>query len=239
MLTLVKNYFVANRTVLAWTFLPVSLVAGLIFLGTHTVVFPLVTFTLIYISSVSKTEEKSRTDVLYCSLPVKKSTIVYSRYLAAFFIFVGVVAVCFPVFSIIESLDLPGRTVVFPVISAQQLFTVTIFVVLFVSVFFPFFFKYGHMKGQLLGAAAITLVSTAFTGVLYVVVSLSGKTAILDAVMSKTELPWISRFFMGVFAQAEALMGKQNFQALIGIMTAVLVFVSVRGSVKIYNNKDF
>jgi hypothetical protein len=238
MLTLVKNYFVANRAVLAWTSLPLSLLAGMIFLFRHTVVFPLVTLGLLYISSVSKTEEKSRTDVLYCSLPVKKSTIVYSRYLAAFFIFVGVVAVCFPVFSIIESLDLPGRTVIFPPISAQQLFTVTIFVALFVSGFFPFYFKYGYMKGQLLGAAAITLVSTAFMGVLYIVVSLSGKTAILDAVMSKTELPWIFRLFMGVFAQAEALMGNLNFQAIIGIMTAVLVIVSVRGSVKIYNNKD-
>jgi hypothetical protein len=239
MLTLVKNYFVANRTVLAWTSLPVFLFVGMIFLVEHTVVFPLVLLGFLYISSVSKTEEKSRTDVLYCSLPVKKSTIVYSRYLAALFTFVGVVAVCFLVFSIIESLDFPGRTVIFPPISAQQLFTVTIFVALFVSGFFPLYFKYGYMKGQLLGAAAIALVSTAFMGVLYVAVSLSGETAILDAVMSKTELPWMFRFFMGVFAQAEILMGNLNLQAFIGIMTAVLVFVSVRGSVKIYNNKDF
>ena len=238
MLTLVKNYFVANRTVLAWTSLPMFLLAGFIFLVEHTVVIPLVILGLLYIFSFSKTEEKNRTDVLYCSLPVKKSTIVYSRYLAALFTFVGVVAVCFLVFSIIENLGLPGRTVIFPPISAQQFFTVTIFIALFVSGFFPFYFKYGYMKGQLLGATAITLVCAAFMGVLYIVVSISGKTAIFDAVMSTTALPWIFRFLIGVFAQAAILMGKLNLQVLIGIMTAVLLFVSLRVSVKFYKNKD-
>lgn len=238
MLTLVKNYFVANRTVLAWTSLPMFLLAGLIFLVQHTVVFPLVILGLLYILSVSKTEEKNRTDVLYCSLPIKKPTIVYSRYLAALFTFAGVVTVCFLVFSIIERLGLPARTVIFPPISAQQFFTVTIFVALFVSGFFPFYFKYGYMKGQLLGAAAVALVSSAFVGVLYVVVSLSRKTAILDAVMAKAELPWIFRFFIGVFAQVGVLLGKLNFQVLIGIITVILVFVSVRVSVALYNIKD-
>lgn len=238
MLTLVKNYFVANRTVLAWTFFPVSLVAGLLFLTEHMVVFPVVLLGLLYISSVSKTEEKSRIDALYCSLPVKKSTIIYSRYLAALFTFVAVVAVCFLVFSIIESLGLPGRTVIFPPISARQFFTVTIIIVLFVSGFFPYYFKYNYMKGQLLGVTAITLVSAAFVGVLYAIVSLIGKTAILEAVMTKTEIPWIPRFFIGVFAQAEALMGSLNFLVLIGIATLILAFVSVRVSVKFYNNKD-
>lgn len=237
MLTLVKNYFIANRTVLAWTSLPVFLLAGLLFL-THIVVFQLVTLSLLYISSVSKTEEKSRIDTIYRSLPVKKSTIVYSRYLAALFTFVGVVAVCFLVFSIIESLDIPGRRVIFPPISAQQLFFATIFIALFVAGFFPFLFKYGYGKGLLVGATAITLVSAAFTGVLYVVVSLSGKTALLDAFMAKTEVSWIYRFLIGVFAQAEILMGKLNLQVLIGFVTVILVFVSVRVSVNFYKNKD-
>jgi len=194
--------------------------------------------TLLIAAQPMSVDEKNRTDVLYCSLPVKKSTIVYSRYLAALFTFVGVVAVCFLVFSIIENLGLPARTVIFPPISVQQFFTVTIFITLFVSGFFPFYFKYGYMKGQLLGATAITLVCAAFMGVLYIVVSLSGKTAILDAVMSNTALPWIFRFLIGVFAQAAILLGKLNLQVLIGIMTAVLLFVSVRVSVKFYNNKD-
>jgi len=238
MLTLVKNYFVANRTVLAWTFFPVSLVAGMMFLVDHMVVFPLVILGLLYISSVSKTEEKSRVDILYCSLPVKRSTIVYSRYLAALFTFVAVIAVCFLVFSIIENLALPGRMVIFPPISARQFFTVTTLTALFVSGFFPYYFKYNYMKGQLLGVTAITLVCAAFTGVLYIVVSLIGKTAILEAVMAKTEIPWIPRFFIGVIAQAEILMGSLNFLVLIGIATVILAFVSVRVSVKFYNNKD-
>jgi ABC-2 type transport system permease protein len=238
MLTLVKNYFVANRTVLAWTSLPLSLLAGMIFLVEHTVVIPLVALGILYIFSFSKTEEKNRTDVLYCSLPVRKSTIVYSRYLAASFTFVGVITVCFLVFSIIESFNFPGHTLIFPPISVQQFFSAAIFVALFISVFFPFYFKYGYMKGQMLGAAAITLVSAVFVGILYIIVSLSGKTTILDAVMTKTELPRITLFFMGVLAQAEALMGELNFLVLKGIVTVILVFVSVRVSVKFYKNKD-
>ncbi|MCP5048793.1 MAG: ABC-2 transporter permease [bacterium] len=238
MAILFKNYFIANRTVLAWTSLPMAVLAGMMFLIKHNVFLPLVIFSLWYISSISKTEEKNRTDALYCSLPVKKSTIVYSRYLAALFTFVGVAAACFLVFSIIESLQLPGRTVTFPPISAPQLFNVTIPVALFVAGVFPFFFKYGYTKGLLLGAVVITLASAAFIGILYAVVSRSGKTALLDAVMANTELSWISRFSMGVFVQAGALMGKLNFQVLIGIVTIILVFVSVRVSVKFYNNRD-
>ena len=238
MLRLVKNYFIANRTVLAWTSLPLFLLAGLIFLSDHTVIFPLGALGILYILSFSKTEEKNRSNILYCSLPIKKSTIVYSSYLAVLFILWGVITVCFLVFSIIESLDLPGRTVTFSPISIQQLFTVTIFIALFASGFFPFYFKYGYMKGQFLGAAALILVSIAFLGFLYIVVSLSGKTTILDAVMAKTELPWLSLFSIGVFAQAENIMGKLSLQALIGIVTVILVFVSIRVSVKFYMKRD-
>jgi len=238
MLILFKNYFIANRTVLAWTSLPMAVLAGTMFLIEHHVVLPLVIFALLYISSVSKTEEKNRTDTLYCSLPVKRSTIVYSRYLAALFTFVGVAAACFLVFSIIESLDLPSRMVTFPPINAHQLFTVTILVTLFVAGVFPFFFKYGYTKGLLLGAVAITLVSAAFIGILYAVVSGSGKTELLDAFMANTKLSWIPRFSIGVFVQADALMGKLNFQVLIAIVTIILVFVSVRVSIKFYNNRD-
>ncbi|UCH96413.1 MAG: ABC-2 transporter permease [Candidatus Aminicenantes bacterium] len=238
MLILVKNYFIANRTVLAWTSLPMTVLVGMVFLIEHAVVLPLVIFALVYISTISQTEERNRTDALYCSLPVKKSTVVYSRYLAALFTFVGVATVCFLVFSFIESLELLNRPVIFPPISGSQLFTVTILVALFVAGVFPFFFKYGFTKGLLLGAVAILLVSAVFIGILYAVISMKGKTTLLEVVMANTELPWIFRFSTGVFIQVGVLMGKLNFQLLIGIMTIILVLVSVRASLKLYDNKD-
>jgi ABC-type transport system involved in multi-copper enzyme maturation permease subunit len=239
MLTLVKNYYIANRTVFGWTMVPVMITAGMIFLIDHSVVTPVVIFTLLHISTVLVTDEKNKTDILYCSLPVKRSKIVYSRYLAALLTCAYVILLAFLVCTFIESLHLPGRTVSFPVIKFNDLFIIIIPIAVLTAGIFPFYFKYGHMKGLLLGTAASTLLSVAIAGILYFITSISGKTAILDAVMAKTDRSWIVRFISGVLSQTAVLMGKQNFLVFLSIVTIILVIVSVKVSLKFYNKRDF
>jgi hypothetical protein len=167
---------------------------------------------------------------------------VYSRYIAAAFVFTGVFLPAFLVGYLIDHIGLPGRTASLSVITVAGFFTIAVPIAVFVAGVFPFSFKYGCVKGILLGSAASILAGGILAVILYIIVSLSGKTEILTAVMAQTDrswISWITRFSLGIFAQAEALMGKEFFLAFISIVTIILLAVSVKASVIFYNNRDF
>jgi len=235
---LLNNYYKANRRTFYWSMMPLLILTSIIYLIEHSIFFMVFFFTLIYISALMQTEEKSNTDILYRSLPVRPSAIVYSRYIAASFIFAGVFLPAFLACFFIEYIGLPGRTASFPVITAAGFFTIALPIALLVAAIFPFTFKYGYMKGIVLGSVASILAGGTLAVILYIIVSLSGKTEILTAVMAQTDQAWINRFLLGVFAQSTTLMGKDFFLVFISIVTVILLAISVKVSVRFYNNRD-
>ena len=235
---LLKNYYTANRRTFFWSMMPLLLTTCVIYLIEHSIFFMVFFFTIIFISSLIQNEEKNHTDILYRSLPVRSSSIVYSRYIAASVVFVGVFLPAFLACSLIEALDIPGRTGSSQVITVTGFFTIAVPIAVLVAGIFPFCFKYGYIKGMLLGSVATILAGAILAGILYIIFSLSGKTGILTAIMAKTDQSWIARFLLGVFAQAVALMGKEFFLVFIIIVTVILLAVSVKVSVKFYNNRD-
>lgn len=236
---LLKNYYTVNRGTFSWSIMPFLIMTSVVYLIERSIVFMVFAFSMVYISSLMNTEEKNHTDILYRSLPVRPSSIVYSRYIAASAIFAGVFLPAFLVCSFIETLDIPGRTGLSPVITVTGFFVIAVPAAVLVAGIFPFCFKYGYVKGMLVGSAASVLAAGIFAVILYLIVSISGKTEILGAVMAKADRAWIVRFIMGVFAQAAVFIGKTLFPVFISIVTALLVVVSVRVSVRFYKNRDF
>ncbi len=239
MLILLKNYYIANRVTLLWSTIPVIILTALVYLIEHSTVFMVFIFTMVYISSFMQTEDKNKSDILYSSLPVKRTSIVYSRYISALILFVGIFLLSFLACSIIDGIDFPGRTGSYPVITVTGFSSIVIPIAVLVAGIFPFYFKYGYMKGLLLGTAASSVLSAAIVGILYVIIAINGNTTLLDAVMGKSDQAWITRFILGVFGQMTALMGKQNFLIFLSIVTIILVIASVKVSIKLYNNRDF
>ncbi len=236
---LVKNYCTANRNIFLWSIIPFVAMTSLIYWIQHSIVFMVFLCTIVYISSFMKTEEKNNTDILYRSLPIKPSSIVYSRYIAAAVSCAGIFLPSLLACSFIEPHYFPGLTESSPVITGAGFFIITVPIAILVAGIFPFSFKYGYMKGRLLGSVASILAGVTLMAILYAIVSLSGKTEILTAVMAQTERSWITRFSLEIFAQAEALMGKEFFLAFISSVTVILLAVSVKASVRFYNNRDF
>ena len=218
--------------------MPLLIMTCVIYLIEHTILFMVFFFTIIFISSLIQNEEKNHTDILYRSLPVRSSSIVYSRYIAALVVLAGVFVPVFLVCSLIEALDIPGRTGSSPVITVTGFFTIVVPIAVLVAGIFPFYFKYGYVKGMMLGSVASILAIGTLVGILYIIFSLSGQTGILTAIMAKTDNYWIVRFLMGVFAQAATLMGKEFFLVFISIVTVIFLAVSVKVSVKFYKNRD-
>jgi ABC-2 type transport system permease protein len=218
--------------------MPLLIMTCVVYLIEHSIFFMVFFFTIIYISSLIQNEEKNHTDILYRSLPVRSSSIVYSRYIAASVVFAGVFLPAFLACSLIDALDIPGRTGSSLVITVTGFFTIAVPIAVLVAGIFPFYFKYGYVKGMLLGSVASILTVGTLAVILYIIFSLSGKTGILTAIMAKTDNYWIVRFLLGVFAQAATLMGKEFFLVFISIVTVILLAVSVKVSVKFYKNRD-
>ncbi len=218
--------------------MPLLIMTCVVYLIEHTILFMVFFFTTIFISSLIQNEEKNHTDILYRSLPVQSSSIVYSRYIAALVVLAGVFVPVFLACSLIEALDIPGRTGSSPVITMTGFFTIVVPIAVLVAGIFPFYFKYGYVKGMMLGSVASILAIGTLAVILYIIFSLSGQTGILTAIMAKTDNYWTVRFLMGVFAQAATLMGKEFFLVFISIVTVILLAVSVKVSVKFYKNRD-
>jgi hypothetical protein len=235
---LVKNYFIANRSTFIWSIIPFIGLTSLIYWAFGSIVLMVIFTAIVYISSFMKTEEKNNTDILYRSLSIKPSSIVYSRYITAALLFVGVFLPMFLVCSFIKPLVYYHLTGTFPVMTVTDFFTITVPIAISVAGIFPFSFKYGYMKGRLLGSFASLLAGGILATILIIIVLISGRTETLTAVMATTNQPWITRFFLGVFAQAMSLMGRDFFLAVINIVTLTLLMVSVKVSVRFYTNRD-
>ena len=100
-------------------------------------------------------DDKYRTDSLYCSLPLKRSTIVLSRYLSALVVILAVTAFIL-ILSYLHGKD--GMT-------NKTAFLILFYMVLFFSVFFPFYFRFGTQMRTELG-----FISTAVLILFFVIV---------------------------------------------------------------------
>ncbi|MCP5105026.1 MAG: ABC-2 transporter permease [bacterium] len=240
MLTLIKNYYIANRGVFGWTALPMTFVIALVFLVERKVGLPMFCFAFIAISTQMQTEEKSRTETLYCSLPLKRSSIVYSRYLSVLAVFTVILLFTLLVCFSLDGLDIPGRDVSSPVITFTGIFNVIIPLTVITAAIFPFYYRYGYGKALAYGSLTSVLLGAGFTGILYAVIAAGGKTVMVNSIVEgKTGIYALIVFVSGIFAQAIDLMGKQNFQVFTGIFAMILLWVSVMVSVRFYKNREF
>jgi hypothetical protein len=101
-------------------------------------------------------DDKYKTDSLYCSLPLKRSTIVFSRYLSALLVILAVTAFIF-ILSFFHGKD---------IMTYKAAFLILFYLVLFFSVFFPFYFRFGTQMRTDLGYISIAVLILFFVIVL-------------------------------------------------------------------------
>lgn len=155
MLRLCLRDVIVNKYIWLVT-LPFYLVYGAIFFRTN-VGFLLihVLFSLGLVIGMLAVEEMNGTDRLFCSLPLKRATIVAARYLSSFLIGLFVLALFLLYGSFLDS-TMNGAALDFgPVKARSAAVSYLIFLTLAFSLYFPFYFRFGTAKGAFYFSAFI------------------------------------------------------------------------------------
>ncbi|WP_251548824.1 ABC-2 transporter permease [Neobacillus muris] len=105
----------------------------------------IITITYQLVLGASALEEKANSDIILISLPIKKHTMVLSKYLSVYvFAAYAILGFCL-LYLIAQVLNLPIQLTVTPTAIAGSLVAIT---VLF-SVSFPLIFKFGYIKSKI------------------------------------------------------------------------------------------
>ncbi len=144
---ILKDFYLI-RTTLKWLGIWLMLVL-VVDSGSPPFTMMAVIMSVILIRNSMVTDDKNKTDQLFCSLPLKRSTIVFARYLGAFLAVVTVTAVMF----LISTLHGKG------VMDFESAYITVYMVLMFFFAFFPFYFRFGTQLRTDLGyvALAVTL----------------------------------------------------------------------------------
>lgn len=163
-------------------------------------------------------DDKSKADIVFNSLPIKREDIVISKYLAI---------VCFGTFGILCSalLGLIGFYTGFPrvsrLISVNDIITVLVGGGIFAAVFYPLYFKYGMVKMK-------------FANIILFLIFMFLPSYIVEYA-EKNPNSAVVKQVISVVANAS----EWKINMLLAVVACIIVLISLLVSMRIYKNKDF
>lgn len=177
--------------------------------------FVMIIFVLTYylVMNASALEDKNNNDKLLISLPIKRTTIVLSKYVSVFVYALYATVLYFINYGLVKLMNLPLE--VYP-LSKEGIIGTLAAIILISSISFPFIFKYGYIKSRVV---TFILFFAAFFGGAY----------ILDKNSSAIEK--IVLFFQN----------GSSFQVWMSCILSflVLLLLSIILSLKYYKDREF
>jgi len=170
-----------------------------------------------------------KAEMIYASLPIKRSTIVLARYLSSFILTTGsfslAVLSCLSMVYIFDHTD-PAFNII---LSFRGIISMISFLFMILSFIFPFIFKFGAGKG--ITAALIMQISLmiAVPVIKFVLKALQGILAF--------DFAFFNRMLHGAIKWIVGLTAFQAYLLIFGIVTFVIL-VSIGLSVRFYNKMD-
>lgn len=190
----------------------------------------LILFVLIY------TDEKHDTETLICSLPVKRSTIVYSRYVSALVTVLTGLVLTLLLTLVVKGLWPRGL----PLPETAWNYKNWVFflspVVLFISCCFPCYFKFGYGRGVGFGLLFTTGAALLFACLLYVAAAFESGTP--AALPSPLGLKKYFIFIAGALDRSLTVFGERDFFIFISLSFTVIVIISMQLSAAFYKRRD-
>ena len=168
-------------------------------------------------------------EVIYASLPIKRSKIVFARYLSSFILTTGsfslAVLSCFSMVYIFNETD-PALNII---LSFRGIIAMLSFLFMILSFIFPFIFKFGPGKG--VTAALITQISLmiAVPVIKYVLKAMQG--------ILEFDFAFFNRILHSAIKWIVGLTAFLAYLLIFGIVTFVIL-VSIALSVKFYSRMD-
>lgn len=163
-------------------------------------------------------DDKNKAELMLNSLPVKRRTIVFAKYISIFAFFgLGVVAYLL----VRAGLKLSGVQFSFVPISPEGVLGALFSVTLLNSLHLPLFFKWGYLKSKMVNF------------VLFFAIFFGGLTGI-DFLKNRSDLAWVN----GITKAINNLSGLQfTLSFLAFILTIILISVAL--SLRFYQKRDF
>lgn len=184
------------------------------------------------------TDEKYKTDTLYCSLPVKRSTIVLARYVSLLLTILPGIGLAVLFTFLLKEIWPMGFPPPPEGWTTMNWFSVLFPLALIFSIFFPLYFRFGYSKGVMLGFISTAVVGFLLMGLFYVMVSIKSGSWGLAQYTEGKESPVLA-FITGITGQAMGIFGKQNLLIYLSLLMIPLVVVSILLSIKFYSKREF
>ena len=236
MLKLIKKDLMFGRNSLLINFLLLLVFGGVMFKISMLDIwlFIIIIYIAIFVISPITIEDKLKTDSLMASMPLKRSTIINSRYLFGIIIIIAVTIFMLSYGYVLDWFITANYIDYSNVFTFSRVFSMIFFSVVAVSFLIPVVFRFGQ-NGMMIGLAVSVLLST----IIFMITALGLNSTILKRVLGgffeRIENGGLSNFFAAISANIGPL-----FAGLIltGIM-AVLIFISMRVSLFVYTRKEF
>ena len=236
MLKLIKKDFMFGRNGLLINFIMLLAFGGVLFrismLDTWLMISML--YIVVLVITPITLEDKLKTDSLMASMPLKRSTIINSRYLFGILIIIVVTIFMLSYGYVLDRFITANYIDYSNAFTFSRVFSMIFFSVVLVSFLIPAVFRFGQ-NGMMIGLAGSVLLST----VLFMITALGLNSTILKRVLGgffeRIENGGLSNFFAAVSANIGPLFA---ILILTGIM-AVLIFISMRVSLFVYTRKEF
>jgi len=236
MLTIIKANFLTNRSVLAWF----SIMCTLIFLIAYVLNghFSLITlcFAWMIMAMFLQTDEKNKINGLYCSLPLTRTRIVKSRYLALLVSFLTALVFSLTMLLILNLIPIEGTTL--RTIGFNDIIAAAVPLALAFAAVLPFYFKWGYNRGLTPAFIMVGLITAAVSWGLNQYVAMKLGNQVLKNSAFEFTPQGILNLFVSGYMRAYHYFGHVKFMIVICIITAIVVWASMKLSIKIFARKD-
>ncbi len=182
-----------------------------------------------------------KADILYASLPNKRSTIVLARYFTSLVIMLAMVVLILSYGLLLGGLMPASQVDLSPMLSLGGVFYLVFLGVLAVCLLLPFIYRWG-----LMGIMIALVAGVAFGVVAMAMTTLLRNPAFKDSLIGRTMKSVLSGMFSqtegsgmpGLLQEAIGRVGMPLFIILTSLIMIVLLFVSFKISVHIFNRKE-
>lgn len=185
------------------------------------------------LSAVLRTEMENNTDILYRSLPISPVAVVKARYLAAFSIAVGVQLAGYVLYLVL--FRQPGADAAMFFKNREGM---AYFIFFLMAFYLPAYHRFGYFRGMVAGFLSMWVFTVLLSGLLYVYLSLRSGIWALDRY---TVVDGVVGFFLvvwEVFGKAIAEIGTGVFRVGTIILLVLLMWASLRLSIRFFRDKD-
>lgn len=179
-------------------------------------------------------EDKLKTDSLAASMPIKRSTIINSKYLFAILAIITIVVFMLSYGYVLDMFINANYIDYLNAFTFSRVFSMVFISVIIVSFLIPLVLKFGQ-NGMMIAMAASMLLSTTFFIITAIGLKSTALNKILGGFFEMIEGGGISNFFLSI---SSSLGAPLALAVLIGAM-AIMVFISIRISLFVYIRKEF